>query len=317
MFWIVLAAVMCVFLLSLHLLGVIIARKFSLPETMGMEDTYAASLEFGDFTEKQFSSLSFIPFTIQSQFGYPLKGVRINPQREPPAGIVILCHGHRYTWYGTVKFMDIFLKLGFAAVTYHHRFHGNSGGESCSAGYYEKWDLQTVSQWAKQQYPEAPVIGVMGESMGGAVVLEYLPLAEQLDFAIADCPYSSMEELYRVQLSRHSIPRIFHRAVISRADTYLRRHVGFSVSQVSPKDAALRSSVPLLLIHGGEDTFVPTWMSRSIYESRKDRYPTDYYEPSNAGHAECFILNPDAYRKRVREFVTSAVRQPHTSSPRR
>lgn len=312
MVWFLLPAALAVIsCIIVHALGVYIARRFIYPRRKTLDETYAMSLESGDFTEGQFAAYSFIPFSLTSPFGYSLEGVRLDPQKGHAKGIVILCHGHRYTWHGTVKFMDIFRNLGFAVIAYNHRFHGSSGGENCTAGYYEKWDLEAVAQWGESQYPDASWIGVMGESMGGAVVLEYLALAQRIDFVIADSPYSSMEDIYRVQMGKHRIPRLLQRAILWRADRYLRKEAGFSLYQVSPKDTALGSPVPLLLIHGADDTFVPQEMSRQIFEQRKDNFPTEIYYPAGADHGETWAVDPQAYRKQVTAFIHSVTAVSH------
>ena len=57
----------------------------------------------------------------------------------------------------------------------------------------------------------------------------------------------------------------------------------------------------MLLIHGREDKFVPTWMSRKNYEaciSKKELLFVD-----NAGHGSSVFENRELYEKTEKEFL--------------
>lgn len=305
------AALLAFFAAGTAFLGIYIARRFCFPKTWSMEETYAMSLDFGDYTEQYMASLDFTPFTLPSPFGYSLRGVYLKPQDCTPSGAVILCHGHRYTWHGMVKYMNVFLSMGYTVIAYNHRYHGGTGGENCSAGYFEKTDLGAVCAWARSTFQEASVLGVMGESMGGATVLQYMETDSSPAFVIADCPYSSMEEICRHQLASHYIPRLFHPLILQQARRYLLHRAGFSMHDVSPVSSARDASPPLLLLHGEEDTYVPPEMSRSIADGRTGKHQTQLILVPGARHAQSWKCDPKGYEGYIKDFVKTVTSSPH------
>ena len=53
---------------------------------------------------------------------------------------VIICHGVTENKVNSIKYANVFIKLGFNAVVYDHRRHGESGGKTSSYGHYEKYE---------------------------------------------------------------------------------------------------------------------------------------------------------------------------------
>ena len=51
----------------------------------------------------------------------------------------------------------------------------------------------------------------------------------------------------------------------------LSQKVGFTLQDVSPINAIKDQEIPIMFIHGSEDTFVPTYMSEDLYKAKKGK----------------------------------------------
>lgn len=103
----------------------------------------------GHYAEEAFQALPKEEITLSSPFGYEIKGYYVHPHKTKHT--VIICHGVTMNLLNSVKYMNLFLELGWNAVIYDHRRHGMSGGKTTSYGYYEKEDLKTVVNWLRKR----------------------------------------------------------------------------------------------------------------------------------------------------------------------
>ena len=282
--------------------GIYIARKFVYPRCRDLDTTWQMGLEAGEYTPEDTSDAE--AWELQSAYGYILRGVMVKPPQ--PRGVVVLCHGHRHSWHGTIKYWRIFRELGYVICAYNHRFHGDSGGENCSAGWFEARDLQQVITTLRDRFPDLPV-GLLGESMGGAAVLQFMELGDPVDFIIADCPYSSMEAAYRHQLSMRLIPPLLHSPIIAVASWYIRIRAGFSIGDVSALRCSMTQDTPVLLVHGDADSYIPMSMSEDICTSRRRLYPTELLVVPEARHADAWRRDPREYTRRAKSFILDAI----------
>ncbi|MDC7222518.1 MAG: alpha/beta hydrolase [Spirochaetales bacterium] len=292
-----------VVLLSLWFLGRLAARNFSFCHSKTEEELLNLSTgEFGHFKEEWLRSLPLEDFTVTSPLGYDLQGHFIRGEGDKT---IVMCHGHTYNWIEDVKFMPLLLEEGWNIVVYNHRYHGTSGGDFCSAGYFEKQDLKLICDWAWETFPQTTLFGIQGESMGAATVLQYLPMDDRLDFVWADCPYSDMADQYSFLFKKkYHIPTFLHKPIIAFCDRYLKKHCQFDTTMVSPREEIMKKPVPLLLVHGAEDTYVPTSMSIEMYEKRKDYAPTELLLIEGADHAEAIHVGREIYEAKLREFFS-------------
>lgn len=133
----------------------------------------------------------------------------------------------------SIKYMNLFLDLGWNAVIYDHRRHGASGGKTTSYGYYEKNDLKTVVNWLREKHGEQALIGIHGESMGAVTTLLYAGMDDaEADFYVADCPFATFEDqlIYRLKEDFH-LPGAF---ILPLASLFLRWRDGYRIRDVSP-----------------------------------------------------------------------------------
>ncbi|HWT74684.1 MAG TPA: alpha/beta hydrolase [Mobilitalea sp.] len=237
-------------------------------------------------------------FRIKSDYGYTLYCELIENEKKENKKIAILCHGFGCARYGCIKYADIFLKQGFHVLMYDHRNHGLSGKAHTSMGFYEKYDLVNVVDWCCNHYGEDYKIITYGESMGAATVLLHLGIDNRVKCTIADCSYSDMKALLYHQMKQYYHLPCF---LIHIANYFIYFRAGFWLRKVSPIDVVSQTDIPVLFIHGKRDNFVPTYMSKKMYDAKKKNKAI--YLVAKAKHAESYCMNREEYEKRVEDFL--------------
>lgn len=109
-------------------------------------------------------SLPFEEVTFAAPDGTPLKGWWV-PATDAH-GTVILVHGLNRSRIEMVRKVPFLHRLGWNALLFDLRHHGESGGEVSSFGFYEKQDVHAATALARSRAP-GPVV-LWGVSLGAA-----------------------------------------------------------------------------------------------------------------------------------------------------
>lgn len=184
------------------------------------------------------------------------------------APLQIHCHGYKGTasrdFCGGNKLSKAH---GHNALVIDQRCHGQSDGKTITFGIKERHDVKLWIDYAVERFgPDVQII-LCGVSMGSATVLmtSGLELPSNVKGITADCPYSSPEDIIlKVCRDMKLPPKIM--APFIRLGARLFGH--FNLCEMTAAEAVKNAKVPILLIHGEADAFVPCEMSREIYESR-------------------------------------------------
>lgn len=293
MYWIILLAA----ILLLTGFGLFLSEKVIYPKVKSREEVYCIERDKGNFIAADFEKLPREVVSIQSPYGYQLQGLYFPNGNSK--NTVIICHGITYTIYGSVKYMEMFLKRGCNVFMYDHRNHGDSGGSSTTFGYYEKYDLKACTDWVVERCGSDCTIGLHGESMGAAIALQNIAIDPRIAFCIADCPFSDLMDLllYRLKVE-YGLPS-FPAMGLTRLFSWLR--TGMKLKSISPIKAVAGSDIPIFFIHGKEDRYIPAQMSIDMYNSKKSR--KKLYLAPNSRHAESILMNREEYDRLVGEFL--------------
>jgi pimeloyl-ACP methyl ester carboxylesterase len=140
-----------------------------------------------------------IPFeevAFQARDGVPLKGWWV-PAGEPH-GTVVLVHGLNRSRIEMIRKVPFLHQLGWNALLFDQRGHGESGGRVRSLGYHEKDDVHAALEFARGRSP-APV-AVWGISLGAAAAT--LATAEDPKVAalVSDSSFRSLRDTARHHL---------------------------------------------------------------------------------------------------------------------
>ena len=191
--------------------------------------------------------------TFEGIGGARLRGWKCSPGGGAKGTLVYL-HGvadNRGSGAGVVR---RFMSRGLEVVAYDSRAHGDSDGDVCTYGYYEKEDLKRVITAVQRER-----VVLLGHSLGGAVALQ---TAAEDSRAIGVVAVESFSDLRTVAGERAFYLPGF---IVERAFRYAEEKGVFDASGVSPVNAATRIRVPVFVIHGTADDATSPEHSRRIY----------------------------------------------------
>ena len=247
-------------------------------------------------------AVPFEPVEITSRDGLRLFGRYYHVADGAP--VHIQCHGYRsYALRDFCGGNPIAREMGHNTIVIDQRAHGRSEGDTISFGINERLDVLAWAEYARNRFGDVPIF-LTGVSMGAATVLmaSELPLPQSVVGIIADCPYSSPRAIIRKVIADMGLPvaLAYPFAVLG---AYLFGHFK-GLGRITAKDAVRNATVPILLIHGEADTFVPCEMSREIASAapnaRLECFP-------NADHALSYMTDLDRYVTASNEFINECL----------
>ena len=213
---------------------------------------------------------------------------------------VILIHGHRADASLMGNLARDYRARGFSVFMADNRAHGASGGRYAGMGWLDHLDyLRWIGRVVGTVGPDAAIV-LHGISMGGAtaLLLSGSPgLPPQVRAVISDCSFSSADAEFAYHLRARHLPA---RLILPLASQLCRMLAGYRFSQASPLGAIARAAVPVLLIHGGADTYNPTAMARELHAAQPR---AGLWIVPGAGHVMSYFTDPGAYRARVEQFL--------------
>lgn len=216
---------------------------------------------------------------------------------NPTDRYVILSHGYTDNRYGSLKYVPMYLELGYHCVIYDLRGHGENEPTFTTYGLRESEDLAAVIEEVRARHPEMSRLGLHGESLGAATSVAVLKRRPNVDFVVADCGFATLENVIRDGYRNMKAPSF----LFSMADVGARTRYGCSLKDMRPVDALDENQIPVLFIHGENDTFVSPRNSQEMYDRTKGPRAIRYIP--GADHAASIFKDPDAYKRYVAEFL--------------
>lgn len=236
---------------------------------------------------------------IISHDGVPLVGHWI-PQ-EQPKRIIIAMHGWRSSWgydFGLIR--DFWERSGCSVLYADQRGQGESGGDYMGFGPIERYDCLDWVNWVTGRCGSDIPIYLWGVSMGSSTVLmaSDLNLPENVHGIVGDCGFTSPHAIWK-----HVATNNLHMSFRIRgllANTMYRRRTQLDAADFSTTDALSETTIPVLLIHGSDDRFVPVEMTYENYKACNS--PKKLLIVPGAGHCMSYFLEKDPFEKTVKEF---------------
>ena len=192
---------------------------------------------------------------------FPGDGVTLRGWRCRAAGArrgtIVYLHGIADNRSSASGVIERYLGRGFDVIAYDSRAHGQSGGEACTYGFFEKRDLQRVIDAIGGDR-----VVLIGTSLGAAVALQAAADDPRITAVIAAETFSDLRTV-----ATERAPFVFTRRSIDRAFRLAEQQGRFSVDGASPLAAAPRVKAPVLLIHGAVDRETPPSHSQRVFDA--------------------------------------------------
>jgi uncharacterized protein len=224
-------------------------------------------------------------------------------------GTIILLHGIANNHGCFKRFTPWLLDLGLNVVLLDLRGHGESGGEYCTFGYYEKVDLQRVTDALEQKGAKQP-IGIFGVSLGGAIALQTLALDKRLRFGIIESTFNAYEKVvieYGEDYLHFRSPSITHRALEKAGQI-----AHFDPFSVNPVLDCQNIDVPMFMAHGTADDKIPFAFGLENFNALKSSDKT-WVPIEGATHHNLQGLGGEAYFEKMKAFILKQIEK--TSNP--
>ncbi len=257
---------------------------------------------FSDVIIKGANNILNAPYdkvTTTSRDGIKLVGRYYHVKDDAPVSIIF--HGYRSN-IGTDCNGGYYLsvKNGYNVLVVYQRGHRESGGKTITFGVKERYDCLDWIAYVNERFGEEIPILLMGLSMGAATVLMAagLDLPSNVKGIMADCGFSSPKEILQEVIRKMKYPlRITYFFVRMSAKIF--GH--FDPEEASAVEALKNAKVPVLIIHGDDDRFVPSRMSRDNYDACASA--KEILIVPGAGHGLSYCVDAKAYEKAVQDFM--------------
>ena len=193
-------------------------------------------------------------------------------------------------------------RLGYNELLIDQRSHGKSEGNTITFGIRERKDCLSWIKYASERFGKDKPIILSGLSMGAATVLMVndLDLPDNVIGIVADCPFSSPKAIIKKVCKDMGYPPNITFPFIALG-AFLFGH--FNIYESSAIKAVEHAKVPILLIHGDDDRYVPYYMSCEIHKKRPELI--QFHTFPNAGHGICYLEDTERYEKLVKEFINN------------
>jgi len=223
----------------------------------------------------------------------------------PNGNCVIVLHGIADSRAGSAGFAPMFLTQGYAVLVPDSRAHGESGGEFITYGLLEQYDVIVWAHWMSSQGCHK-VYG-LGESLGASILIQAAAVEPIFAAIVAECPYADLREMAEYRMRQFlrlpgfiAVPAA--KIVVTSGVLYAGMVDGLDFRQVSPVNSIARTTTPILLIHGLDDSRTPPSQSQKLAAAN----PRDLlWLVPKANHTSALAAAPDELHRRVSSWFAS------------
>lgn len=237
---------------------------------------------------------------IESFDGRRLHGYFV--KNEKATKVVISFHGYNTEARKEYPLHHSYYQEGYTVLIVDQRGVGKSQGPFITMGLLERFDCLRWIDYVIERYDGDVEILLEGLSMGASTVMMAARdiRAPQVRGMIVNCGFDSCTEQMEYTITKlMHLPRI---PVLATVKLYARIFARYNMDAVTAAESLAESDIPLLMIHGVKDTFVPYENLGKIYPraraAHKKQVPCGH-----AAHGVARFEDPELYDTEIHNFL--------------
>lgn len=245
-----------------------------------------------------------------------------------PKGMVLFAHEYSSDMYSCARYCRPLLAAGYDVFTFDFRGHGESSGEP---GYHPRqWASERevndmlgaiayVEDWLQRQ-GRPMELGIFGISRGAGAAIVAAENHPAIRAIVTDGAFSSdatLEHLMKrwayifakVRFVYENHPPQFWMFLRWLLFRECRRKLGCTFPSVRKVLRRMKRSLPILLIHGERDSYIPVEQSQLLYDLAPG--PKSLWVVPGAKHNQSVIVRPGYYAGRTVAFFDQHLASSH------
>lgn len=255
-----------------------------------------AARELPDETPADYN-LEFEDVTVTNPDGMKLAGWFIPSEN---GAVIIMQHGYKSTRRELLNEAEMMHRHGYGVLLTSIRAHDYSEGELITLGYYETEDMEAWYQYLLSRDDiDHEKIGILGNSYGGMLSIQYAAQNEKIKAVVANCAFSSMKDTVSTSVTHFTgLPEFpFVPLIVFWAET----DTGVKMEEIdATKWIPQISPRPVFLMQGGRDTVISPNSGQLLYDAAGE--PKELWFDSELGHVEFDKERAEEYEARVAAF---------------
>lgn len=219
-----------------------------------------------------------------------IKAWLFETKNPKPKGNIVFFHGNGENISTHFLNFSWILEESYNYLIFDYPSYGFSEGEATPKTCVSSG--KAAIQWVHTKYPNLPLI-VYGQSLGGNIafrsVLDILGEVKP-NLLVIDSSFLSYRSMARQKASESWL-------------LWLLQPVAWLImsDQYAPKKIDQLSPIPLLVIHGDQDTVVPFKNGEEIFSLSKD--PKEFWIIPEGQHTDIFWAHKKIYRKKFVDYL--------------
>jgi len=219
--------------------------------------------------------------------------------------VIIIQHGFKSNRGDVLKEAEVFARHGYGALLMDLRGHGDSEGDLITFGLLEMQDMEAGYQYLLTRPEVDPErIGIIGNSMGGSVVINYAAQNPQIKAVVGHSAFSSLQDTVETGVRTFADLPPFPFAPLIQF--FAEREAGIKAADVAAVEViGSISPRPVFILHAGGDTVVGPDAGQKLYDAAGE--PKEFWFHPDYGHVPFLEEEPEEFERRVIAFFDQSL----------